>query len=43
MVIIAGVLHANRIENSFLESLLISLAGNLFDDRSEQKISGVVV
>src|SRR5687768_10620851 len=43
MVVIAGILHTQWIQNHFPESPFISLSGNFFYYCSQQKITGVVV
>src|SRR6185295_10272452 len=42
-VIVAAALHAQRIEDLLLKDLLITLAGDLFDDGPKEKITRIVV
>src|SRR5688500_15627589 len=42
-MIVPGILHSQRIEDLFLEHLLIRLARHLLDNRSQKKVAGIVV
>ena len=42
-MIVAGVLHAQRIEDVFPEGLLVRFAGDFLNDCAQEKIAGVAV
>ena len=42
-MIVAGVLHAQRIENVFFQNLFVGFAGNFLDNGPQKKVAGVTV